>query len=227
MVGIQAEMIVNASASSSMKQVNVNKPDRNTAEFAHFLSYTTLYTWNNKKVDASSAQVLTWMQQRICQIMIITKMSLPTYILACYYCKRLRSNLLKAFTGAEFRVFGTALVLAQKYLDDNRYTNRTWSKILGIPLNELNEMEMEFLQQINYDIHITCDEYKDWLNETQELSHQHVAFSQSLLQTAASTPVSSTVPKIVVNSNVAAGNSSSSLNTPQKNQQFVWNVPSL
>ena len=30
------------------------------------------------------------------------------------------------------------MMLANKYLDDNTYTSKTWSSMTGIPLNEMN-----------------------------------------------------------------------------------------
>lgn len=50
--------------------------------------------------------------------------------------------------GNEFRLFVTSLMLANKTLDDNTYTNATWSSISGLPLVEINSMEREATPQI-------------------------------------------------------------------------------
>lgn len=48
----------------------------------------------------------------------------------------------------------TSLTLACKYLDDDWESNEFMAKLGGIPLAELNSMEMSFLKDINYELFI-------------------------------------------------------------------------
>jgi hypothetical protein len=61
-------------------------------------------------------------------------------VLSLWYIERLRSKNIAAVTagGSEYRLCATGMMLANKYLDDNTYTSKTWSSMTGIPLNEMN-----------------------------------------------------------------------------------------
>jgi hypothetical protein len=60
------------------------------------------------------------------------------------------------------RMFLSALVLASKYLQDRNYSARAWSKISGLPVNEINNNEMAFLLAVNWELHITDAVFKRW-----------------------------------------------------------------
>ncbi|KAI8365260.1 cyclin-domain-containing protein [Radiomyces spectabilis] len=99
-----------------------------------------------------------------------TQISCACILLALYYIHRLRSAYpsVRASIGSEIRLFTTALVLANKYLDDNTYTNKTWSDVSHIPVTELNIMEMEFLSALNYSIYISNQQFFAWSNQCQQ-----------------------------------------------------------
>ncbi|KAI8988887.1 cyclin-domain-containing protein [Pilobolus umbonatus] len=105
------------------------------------------------------------------KILKATQISCACIILALYYVQRLRSEYpsIRASSGSEVRLFTTALVLANKYLDDNTFTNKTWSDVSGIPVTELNIMEMEFLSALNYNIHIPHTQFFQWTTQCQQL----------------------------------------------------------
>ena len=62
-----------------------------------------------------------------------------------------------------YPVFVTALVAASKYLEDNTYTNKTWSILTGFRLSELNSLEMHFLEALKFNLHVGQDEFADWM----------------------------------------------------------------
>lgn len=62
------------------------------------------------------------------------------------------------------RLFLTALILASKYLQDRNYSARAWSKISGLPLQEINENERQYLNLITWDLHIPKDCFENWCN---------------------------------------------------------------
>ncbi|KAI6016881.1 hypothetical protein PISMIDRAFT_11352 [Pisolithus microcarpus 441] len=43
--------------------------------------------------------------------------------------------------GSKFQIAVAALMMANKFLDDNTYTNKTWSEVSGIDLSEIHKME--------------------------------------------------------------------------------------
>ncbi|CAG8466891.1 42429_t:CDS:2 [Gigaspora margarita] len=76
-----------------------------------------------------------------------TQVSRSVIHLSLLYIHRMKINnpAIKGQNGSEYRTFTVALMLANKFLDDNTYTNKTWSEVTNIPVSEINTMEMEFL----------------------------------------------------------------------------------
>ena len=63
----------------------------------------------------------------------------------------------------EYRLFTVALVLANKYLDDNSYSNKAWSEVTGLELHKINIMELEFMKFIDYSLLVKEREYLGWV----------------------------------------------------------------
>uniref|UniRef100_A0A6U4VYC2 Cyclin n=1 Tax=Hemiselmis andersenii TaxID=464988 RepID=A0A6U4VYC2_HEMAN len=59
------------------------------------------------------------------------------------------------------RLVVTAIMVAAKFLDDYYHSNKHWALIAGLPTKELNELEVNFLDQLGYRLHIQREEY-DW-----------------------------------------------------------------
>ncbi|ORE07079.1 hypothetical protein BCV72DRAFT_112739 [Rhizopus microsporus var. microsporus] len=53
-------------------------------------------------------------------------------------------------------------MLANKYLDDNTFTNKTWSEVSGMKVTDLNIMELEFLDVLQFRLSIKKEEYERW-----------------------------------------------------------------
>ncbi|ORX94247.1 hypothetical protein K493DRAFT_199305, partial [Basidiobolus meristosporus CBS 931.73] len=64
---------------------------------------------------------------------------------------------------SEAKQFVVALILSHKMLEDCTYTNETWSQITGISCEELNSLERSFLATLQYDVHVTQEEFSQWL----------------------------------------------------------------
>lgn len=64
--------------------------------------------------------------------------------------------------GSEFRLLTVALMLGNKFLDDNTYTNKTWAEVSGIPVNEIHIMEVEFLSNMRYDLYASAEKWSQW-----------------------------------------------------------------
>jgi hypothetical protein len=61
-----------------------------------------------------------------------------------------------------FRLLTIALVLGSKFLDDNTFINRSWSEVSGIRVGELNQLEMVWLNEIEYRLHRDPTEHEGW-----------------------------------------------------------------
>jgi len=57
------------------------------------------------------------------------------------------------------RLLLVALMTATKYLEDQTCLNSRWAEIGGIPLRELNQLELEFLFALDFDLALPSAEY--------------------------------------------------------------------
>ncbi|CAO3697667.1 unnamed protein product [Rhizopus stolonifer] len=106
--------------------------------------------------------------QLFCQnILRTTQISSSCVLIALFYIYRLRFAypIIQNSTGSESRLFTTALILANKFLDDNTFTNKSWSQVSGIPVYELNLMEMEFLSALQYRTYVHHLQFYSWINQ--------------------------------------------------------------
>ncbi|ORX60699.1 hypothetical protein DM01DRAFT_242316, partial [Hesseltinella vesiculosa] len=110
-----------------------------------------------------------------------TQISCGCIILALYYLQQLRIaySVLPGTVGSDIRIFTVALILANKYLDDNTFTNKTWSEVSGIPTQELNRMEMEYLSALDFQIHVQCLRFCTWVTQCQKWI-QHIKMPLTL-----------------------------------------------
>ena len=58
-----------------------------------------------------------------------------------------------------------SVVLAAKTFDDNFYTNTHYAKVGGIPVEELNCLELDFLFNINFSLYVSCEDYQRYHEE--------------------------------------------------------------
>lgn len=111
----------------------------------------------------------------ICSVLQQSQLTPTALSLALYYIYRLKSKPISAHANSEYRVFTTALVLANKFLDDNTYTNVTWAKMTKLPLAEISVMEIEFLKCLQYRLVVRDAEWTGW--QSQLLSWLRLAAS--------------------------------------------------
>jgi len=50
------------------------------------------------------------------------------------------------------------------YFTSNTYTNKTWSEVSGIELEEINRTEREFLLRVDFNLYVDKPTYEAWLN---------------------------------------------------------------
>lgn len=58
-----------------------------------------------------------------------------------------------------------SVVLAAKTFDDNFYTNNHYARVGGVPVEELNCLEIEFLFTINFSLYVSCEDYQRYYQE--------------------------------------------------------------
>lgn len=85
-------------------------------------------------------------------------------ILALLFIYRLKTINpgVKGKPGSEYRLLTVALMLGNKFLDDNTYTNKTWADVSGISVQEVHIMEVEFLSNMKYNLFTSAEEWGEW-----------------------------------------------------------------
>ncbi|CAG8103304.1 unnamed protein product [Penicillium nalgiovense] len=103
-------------------------------------------------------------QKWVATILSTTQVSQNVILLALLFIYRLKkfNSGVKGKKGSEFRLMTVALMLGNKYLDDNTYTNKTWAEVSGIAVHEIHIMEVEFLSNIRYDLFSSEAEWARW-----------------------------------------------------------------
>ncbi|KNC96917.1 uncharacterized protein SPPG_07743 [Spizellomyces punctatus DAOM BR117] len=70
------------------------------------------------------------------------------------------------------RMFLSALIVAAKYVQDRNYSNKAWSKISGLPVEEITCNEREFLRCINWKLYVSYRSFVTWSTMLLNVAHQ-------------------------------------------------------
>lgn len=97
-------------------------------------------------------------------ILSTTQVTPNVILLALLFIYRLKTlnPTVKGKAGSEYRLLTVALMLGNKFLDDNTYTNKTWAEVSGISVGEIHVMEVEFLSNMRYSLLASKDQWKEW-----------------------------------------------------------------
>ena len=146
-----------------------------------------------RSVLRSESPVHSDFRKYVSQILSSTRLPSSTILLGLHYLAE-RMTLLSNSgkynhgSGQVYRMLTTALVLGSKFLDDNTFQNRSWSEVSSIPVKELNVLEVEWLIDIKWNMHINPDDpegFSLWHQRWQAFKANKidVALAESLKQT--------------------------------------------
>lgn len=62
-----------------------------------------------------------------------------------------------------YRLMVAAVVVANKFCEDQTYTNKAWTSVASIPLEDLNLLEIRLVSVLQFDLHIPEFTYTAWL----------------------------------------------------------------
>lgn len=98
-------------------------------------------------------------------VLSTTQVTQNVILLALLFIYRLKitNPNVKGRPGSEYRLLTVGLMLGNKFLDDNTYTNKTWAEVSGISVGEIHVMEVEFLSNMRYSLLVSRDQWEDWL----------------------------------------------------------------
>ncbi|KAI7831127.1 cyclin-domain-containing protein [Gamsiella multidivaricata] len=167
--------------SNSGAMEHVINPQTSTLQLAEFASVMVYTLWHTRpNINGASSNAYNVVPHRISvppsagpafrkfclKVLSATQLSSSVILLSLKYIQKLLKNnpSIHGQQGSEFRLFTVSLMLANKFLDDNTFTNKTWSEVTGISVKEINVMEMEFLNQVQFSLFVSEAEYLDWLH---------------------------------------------------------------
>ncbi|KAL4917555.1 cyclin-domain-containing protein [Aspergillus aurantiobrunneus] len=103
-------------------------------------------------------------QKWVSSILSTTQVSQNVILLALLFIYRLKkfNPAVRGKKGSEYRLMTIALMLGNKFLDDNTYTNKTWADVSRISVQEIHVMEVEFLSNLRYNLFASEKEWSQW-----------------------------------------------------------------
>lgn len=103
-------------------------------------------------------------QKWVSTVLSTTQVSQNVILLALLFIYRLKkfNPGVRGKKGSEFRLMTIALMMGNKFLDDNTYTNKTWAEVSGITVQEIHIMEVEFLSNVRYNLFVSKEEWTQW-----------------------------------------------------------------
>lgn len=110
------------------------------------------------------AKPTTGFRKWVTTILSTTLVAQNVVLLALLFIYRLKklNPTVRGKPGSEYRLLTVALMLGNKFLDDNTYTNKTWAEVSGIVVGEVHIMEVEFLSNMKYCLFTSAEEWAEW-----------------------------------------------------------------
>ncbi|EIW65113.1 uncharacterized protein TRAVEDRAFT_140498 [Trametes versicolor FP-101664 SS1] len=148
---------------STLSSNNASPSKRNRVNSSQHASFSPHSNSSTAMLQFSVSPAFVRFMQKVLET---TQVSQSVIVLSLRYIYRLkaRNPYTSGMAGSEYRVAIAALMLANKFVDDNTYTNKTWSEVSGIELSEVNRMEREFLLGIDFGLYVDKTTYESWLN---------------------------------------------------------------
>ncbi|PPJ57241.1 hypothetical protein CBER1_02806 [Cercospora berteroae] len=118
----------------------------------------------NSRSLTADAKPTTGFRKWVTTILSTTCVAQNVVILALLFIYRLKklNPTVRGKPGSEYRLLTVALMLGNKFLDDNTYTNKTWAEVSGINVAEVHIMEVEFLSNMKYNLFTSEQDWAHW-----------------------------------------------------------------
>jgi len=135
-------------------------------EYLALLVIKTFGHWGFKTPNGGTilqSQEFINFKQFIYTVVNRTSMPFNAITLAMLYLQRLKKyhpQCRSAAVGSSARLLLAAVVISNKYLQDDCYDNKTWSNVSGFAVAEVNKMEQELLHFCSYNMHVQREEFQ-------------------------------------------------------------------
>lgn len=135
----------------------------------------------------TDAKPTTGFRKWVTTILSTTLVAQNVVLLALLFIYRLKklNPAVRGKPGSEYRLLTVALMLGNKFLDDNTYTNKTWAEVSGIVVGEVHIMEVEFLSNMKYCLFTSAEDWASW----QSLLGKFAAFFERAKQPPPPAPI--------------------------------------
>lgn len=134
--------------------VNENKTHKHSKEIVEKQRKLSFHSKNPASVSINGY---------VDRILKYTHIEESTLIIALIYIDRICEICDFILTDSNIhRIIYTSIILAIKYNEDDYYSNNYYAKVGGIPINELNALEYEFVKLIKYTLFIKSDAYEKY-----------------------------------------------------------------
>ncbi|KAF2268041.1 hypothetical protein CC78DRAFT_34285 [Lojkania enalia] len=134
-----------------------------------------------------------WVHQVLCA----TRLPSATILLSMFYLST-RMPMLSGQPKTDshlFRLLTISLVLGSKFLDDNTFINRSWSEVSGIPVADLNLLEMEWLVAIEFKLHRDPTEQQGWVSWSEHWKDYQAHIAARSSRSSKLSPIDTTVQR--------------------------------
>ena len=127
----------------------------------------------------------------------LDKYDFEDFIVLCYKALGLNENLLilsmmyldkilvNNFVVSEeniHKAFFLCMMEAQKFYDDENFSNKDYAKLCGISSEELLELELEFMDYMEYDLNISDDKYFKYKNRLQKVFDTNILIPNKYIE---------------------------------------------
>lgn len=130
------------------------------AEFVSSMALTVM------KTDQRSPEFRDAFNKFTLQVLTATRMPKATILLALVYLsKRWKLGHIPSTPSSVhpvYKMLVVALLLANKFNDDNTFTNTSWHEATGIPVRDLSLIESDWLRIIKWSLHLNPEERNGW-----------------------------------------------------------------
>ncbi|RHZ90184.1 hypothetical protein Glove_5g2 [Diversispora epigaea] len=144
-----------------MQDLTISK--RTTQVLGVLSSNVVFNLWSLKKFGNFGSPDLHF--KKFCARMIAkSPITEPAVFLSLKYVQRYIKKGNNINIANEYQLFTIALMLANKWHNDEVYSKKIWSELSNIPQADIDALEISFLKSLNFKMHITKEKYAFWLN---------------------------------------------------------------
>ena len=125
------------------------------------------------------------MQNYLTRIMTYARTSSRSLIMSLSYIDIIvneRANNMTVTRHNVHRLMLVSLMIASKFYNDIYYDNKTWSRIGGVSLEEINRLEHNFLRLMEYRVHIHVDRFINYVQLFLSYADNNSLYQTNLLR---------------------------------------------